>query len=298
MYSLDDLALFIAIAEHGGFTAAAKAVQLPKSTVSRRLSDYEARLGITLFQRSTRALSLTNEGMKLYQSAKPAIEAALAIDQTLSEKSGNRASGRVSITTTAAMGQHLVAPHLPALLDSYPNIQVELRLSENRINIINDAVDIAIRMGELEDSDLMARRLTSINRLVVATPTYLAAKGTPRTPQDLMQHNCIITRQDLSVWHFPGDHTIHIKWQIAAGNMLVARDLTLASTGISILPAMFIEDDLAANRLVPILADYPLESAPAWIVATRQKHRSLAVRTVMDHLITAFAHPAQNQAQT
>jgi DNA-binding transcriptional LysR family regulator len=287
MLTLDALALFVKIAEHGGFTAAAKALGLPKSTVSRRLSDYEERLGITLFQRSTRALSMTDDGVRLYERAKPVIDAALDVSQGIMEDRSSPV-GCVVITTTAAIGQHLVAPHLPALMAANPHIQVELRLTERRTNIISDRVDIAIRMGALEDSELVARSLTSISRLTVASPDYLERAGHPDHPNELTKHSCIIVRRDLSVWRFANGMDFPLKWRIAAGNMLVARDLAVSGSGIAVLPRFLVTDDLAAGKLKPVLSDYPLTDAPAWIVATRQKHRSPAVRVVMDHLVSAL----------
>lgn len=287
MHSLDVLALFVSIADHGGFSAAARALGLPKSTVSRQLSDYEAHLGLTLFHRSTRAISLTEDGARLYKMAKPAIQAALEIDQVISDANSGP-SGCVTITTTAAIGQYFVAPHLASLIASHPNIQVELRLTEQRVNIISDAVDIAIRMGSLEDSSLIAKRLTSIERLIVASPRYLENKGQPAKPSELSQHDCIIIRRDLSMWHFRNGEDIRLQWKIAAGNMLVARDLAISGQGLAMLPTLLVKDDIDSNRLVPVLSHFPISEAPAWIVTTQQKHRSYAVRVVMEHLISAL----------
>lgn len=287
MSSLDDLALFIAIADHQGITAAARALGLPKSNVSRRLSEYEARLDTTLFHRSTRALSLTEEGHRLYTMAKPAIDAALEVDRSVSE-SRRGPAGRVRITTTAAFGQHLIAPHIPSLTAAHPHIQLELRLTERRINMVSDGVDLALRLGDLEDSNLVARRLLSVERLVVAAPAYLSRRGHPETPADLRAHDGIVTRPDLSTWRFSDGSEAHPDWRVAAGNMLVAHQLARAGLGVALLPAFLIAEDLAAETLVRILPGYGVDEAPAWLLATPQRHRSPAVRAVMDHFVTAF----------
>jgi DNA-binding transcriptional LysR family regulator len=288
--TLDDLLLLVTIADQGSFTAAARVLGLPKSTLSRRLSAYEAQLGTTLFHRSTRALALTEDGSRFYALAKPAIEAAREVaDQLLENRT--EPEGRVTLTTTAALGQYLVAPQLCPLLDAYPQLKVELRLTERRVNIVSDGIDLAIRMGELEDSDLVARKLSVIDRSVVASPAYLARAGTPHHPSELADYNAIVTSSTLTHWHFADGWEAEVSWQVAAGNMMVARDLALAGHGLTILPDFMTVQDLASGALVRILSDHPLSPSIAWIVATRQRHRSLAVRTVMDHLVLTINEP-------
>lgn len=284
--TLDDLALLLTIADEGSFTAAAKALGVPKSTVSRRLADLELLLRTSLFRRSTRALSLTDEGQRIYALAKPAITAANGAARAIAERE-RLVGGRVSLTTTAALGQHLIAPRLVPLTTAYPDLQVELRLSEQRVNIIGEGIDLAVRMGALDDSDLVARRLCKVRRLPVASPAYLARAGTPLAPSDLAAHNAIITSAALDVWRFDGGWECPVRWSIAAGNMLVAHQLARLGHGIALLPDFMVAADLRAGELVRLLADDPMEDADAWIVSSRQRYRSLAVQTVLDHLADA-----------
>ncbi len=284
--SLDDLSLLVTIADEGGFTAAAKALGLPKSTASRRLADLELLLRTSLFQRSTRALSLTDEGRRIYELAKPAITAADSAARAIAERE-RLVAGRVSLTTTAALGQYLVAPHLIKLATDYPDVQVELRLTERRVNIISDGIDLAVRMGALDDSDLIARRLCTVRRILVASPAYLEHAGAPTSPSDLASHNGIVTSAALDVWRFDGGWECSMRWSIAAGNMLVAHQLARLGHGIALLPDFMVEGDLRKGGLVQLLADYPMEQADAWIVSGRQRYRSLAVQTVLNHLATA-----------
>jgi DNA-binding transcriptional LysR family regulator len=173
--SLDDLALLVTIADEGSFTAAAKTLGLPKSTVSRRLADLELLLRTSLFQRSTRALSLTDEGQRIYDMAKPSIAAADDAARAIAERE-RLVAGRVSLTTTAALGQYLMTPLLIKLTAAYPDVQVELRLTERRVNIISEGIDLAVRAGTLDDSDLVARRLCKVKRLLVASPVRAGEK--------------------------------------------------------------------------------------------------------------------------
>ncbi|RBM04586.1 LysR family transcriptional regulator [Novacetimonas cocois] len=284
--SLDDLALLVTIAEAGSFTAAAEALGLPKSTVSRRLADLELLLRTSLFRRSTRALSLTDEGRRIYEMAQPSILAAGNAARAIAERE-QLVAGRVSLTTTAALGQYLIAPHLVRLTADYPDLKVDLQLTERRINIIGESVDLAVRMGNLGDSDLIARRLCMVRRLLVASPAYLAQAGTPLSPSDLAAHNAIVTSAGLDTWRFDGGWECVMRWNIAAGNMLVAHQLARLGHGIAMLPDFMIANDLKQGILCKILPDYPPEQADAWIVTSRQRYRSLAVQTVLNDLVEA-----------
>jgi DNA-binding transcriptional LysR family regulator len=281
--SLDDLALLIAIADERGFSAAAKSLGLPKSTVSRRLADLETGLRVSLFHRSTRALSLTDSGKEIYGLAKSAIDAAQDAARAIAAR-GDTISGKVVLTTTAAIGQYLIAPRLPELIARYPSLHVELRLTERRINLVSDGIDLAIRMGALDDSELVARKLGIVRRELVASPAYLAKTGVPQSASDLAGYNAIITDGNLATWRFPDGWICDLRWNIAAGNMLVAHQLALASHGIALLPDFIIEADIASGRLVPVLADHWSDEADAWLVSSKQRYRSPAVKAVVDTL--------------
>ncbi len=284
--SLDDLALLVAIADEGSFTAAAAALGLPKSTVSRRLAELEVLLRTSLFRRSTRALSLTDEGQRIYAMAKPSMVAADNAARAIAERE-RVVAGRVTLTTTAALGQYLIAPHLVKLAAAYPEVQVELRLTERRVNIIGEGIDLAVRAGMLEDSDLVARRLCKVKRLLVASPAYLAKVGKPATPSDLAGHNAIVTSAALDTWRFDGGWECSVRWTIAAGNMLVAHQLARLDHGIALLPDFMLTADLEHRALIRLLPDYPMEPADAWIVSSPDRYRSLAVQTVLDYLVGA-----------
>lgn len=285
--SLDDLALLVTIADEGSFTAAARTMGLPKSTVSRRLADLELLLRTSLIRRSTRALSLTDEGRRIYDMAKPSITAADNAAQAIAERE-RHVAGRVSLTTTAALGQYLVAPHLAKLTGAYPDLQIELRLTERRVNIVSDGIDLAVRMGALDDSDLVARRLCLVRRVLVASHTYLERAGTPVAPSDLAAHNAIVTSAALNTWRFDGGWECAMRWTIAAGNMLVAHQLARLGHGIALLPDFMLEADLERGVLIRLLPDYPMEQADAWIVSSPQRYRSLAVQTVLNYLVGAI----------
>ncbi|MCE2580526.1 substrate binding domain-containing protein [Komagataeibacter sp. FNDCR1] len=218
--------------------------------------------------------------------AQPSILAAGNAARAIAERE-QLVAGRVSLTTTAALGQYLIAPHLVRLTADYPDLKVDLQLTERRINIIGESVDLAVRMGNLGDSDLIARRLCMVRRLLVASPAYLAQAGTPLSPSDLAAHNAIVTSAGLDTWRFDGGWECVMRWNIAAGNMLVAHQLARLGHGIALLPDFMIANDLKQGILCKILPDYPPEQADAWIVTSRQRYRSLAVQTVLNDLVEA-----------
>jgi DNA-binding transcriptional LysR family regulator len=289
--SLDDLALLVSIADLGSFTAAAKTIGLPKSTVSRRLSELEIGLGTSLFRRSTRALSLTDEGRRIYDRAKPAIEAAQEAAKAIAQREHTMA-GLVTLTATAAVGQYLIAPQLAELTTRYPDLQVELRLSERRVNIVKEGIDLAVRMGALDDSDLVASKLCTVRRHLMASPAYLDREGRPFHPSDLSAHRAIVTSGALANWRFADGWDCAQRWNIAAGNMLVAHQLALKGIGIALLPDFLIDEDVKQGRLIPVLDDHWNDIADAWLVSSRTRYRSNAVKSVMEALTQASADAA------
>lgn len=165
---------------------------------------------------------------------------------------------------------------------------MELRLTERRVNIVSDGIDLAVRMGALEDSDLVARRLCQVTRRLVASSAYLERAGLPTVPADLGAHKAILTSAALDTWRFDGGWDCAMRWSIAAGNMLVAHQLTLLGNGIALLPDFMIEAEVARGDLTVVLPDHPMPAADAWIVSTAQRYKSPAVQAVLNGLVGAF----------
>jgi DNA-binding transcriptional LysR family regulator len=282
--SLDDLSILVTIADTRSLTQSARLLEIPISTLSRRLIGLEKALRTSLFHRSTRAVSLTGEGQRIYDLAKPAIESA----RDAATKIGARdtaVSGQVIIATTAALGQYLVAPKLADLVQTFPDLKIDLRLSERRDNIIADGVDIAIRIGKLEDSDLISRRFCQVTLKIAAAPAYLTARGALKTREDLAKQSAIVTSPRLATWHFDDGTDVEMAWQIAAGNMITARDLAVSGLGIAMLPDFMIEADLRCSKLIELLPDTPVAQGDAWIVTSKQRYRATHVQAVIDRLL-------------
>jgi DNA-binding transcriptional LysR family regulator len=250
-----EMEVFVRVVQDGGFSAAARSLDLTPSAVSKLIARLEDRLGARLLIRTTRALRLTEEGEAYHR-------AALRVLQELNEAdlavSAGAVRGRVRVSASVPFGQEFVVPALPAFLARYPDTSVDLSLSDDIVNLLTNRTDIAIRVGNLPDSALIAKKLGQSRRALVASPAYLARAGMPETPADLAQHNCIAFnfRPSRAGWPFrDGGRDFE---QVVAGNILVnngetARQTALDGLGIARLGYFHVAADIAAGRLVPLL---------------------------------------------
>jgi DNA-binding transcriptional LysR family regulator len=248
---LDGMALFVRIVEDGSLSAAARSLRLPKATVSRRLALLETSIGAPLLMRSTRALSLTDNGRRFFDRVQPIVHEAEAA-QSEAMTATTEPSGMLRVTAPVAFGEAIIGPRLVGLLQQYPRIHADLHFSDDRVNIIAEGFDLAIRMGELVDSELISRRLTELPIVIVAAPSYVAAHGNPETASDLRRHTAILTHKTLDHWDVDGE-TVRVTWRICTSNVTMTRDAVRAGLGITRLPEFFVSEDLATGRLVRLL---------------------------------------------
>ena len=283
--SLAGVALLVRIVEAGSISAAARSLGLPKSTVSRRLTALETDLGRALVRRSTRALTLTDAGQRLFDTAGPGIRTAwLAAEAVLDE--GNEIAGLVRISATAAYARHRLLPALCRFLTLHPQVRLDLVVDEHRVSVVPDGIDIAIRLGPLSDAALLARRIDSVQRLLVAAPSYLEAHGAPAAPADLVDHNAVVTSPDLVQRTFEDGTSLRVGWRMSAGTMELAYDATLGGFGIALLPDFLVSQSLSDGRLVEVLGAFreaPVAVSALFPEATRA---SPAARALVDHLGT------------
>jgi DNA-binding transcriptional LysR family regulator len=287
MTDLNAMALFVKVVQTGSMSGAARLLGLPKSSVSRRIALLEAALNASLLHRSTRALSLTDTGKTYFDRVSPIVfEAEYAALEIQSRHA--RAVGLVRISATVGFGQKVLAPVICRLLRDEPDLRIELRLSDERLNVIKDGIDIAIRMGALDDAELLTRRMVSVERVVCAAPSYLETNGVPQVPADLLQHCCIVTMPKLNRWRFQDDTEIAVPWRFASGNILTAFDAAVGGHGIAMLPQFLVSDAVSDGRLVRLLADHPLRLADASVLYPRNRVPSFAAMYVIDKLTHAF----------
>jgi DNA-binding transcriptional LysR family regulator len=262
MPSIDELAIFARVADRNGITAAATTLGLTPSAVSKALARIEDRLGVRLFNRTTRSIVLTDEGRRFYERASRLLA---DLEEAESEIRGRAQAlkGRLHLSVPVAFGQHVLVPMLPEFRARYGDLGLDLDLNDRVVDLIDEGIDVSIRFGRLRDSSLTARRIGAFTRVVCAAPEYLARRGTPKTPEELLNHDCLIfgrTIQDrLNVWPFDGPGGPR---DIVLDRPLVARDgetllrLTLNGLGIMRLARFVAAPEIRACRLVPLLEEY------------------------------------------
>lgn len=296
MDHLADLAVFARVVETGGFSAAATTLRLSKSAVSKQIARLEQRLGAQLLQRTTRRLSLTETGRIVLEHAQRVLaeaEAAEAAVQNLQAMP----RGLLRVNLPMSFGLAYVAPLLPELLALYPELRVDLTFNDRLVDLMEEEVDVAIRIGHLADSSLTARRLAPVRPITCASESYLRKAGVPLKPDDLRQHECLLYKYlpEPDIWRYEGPGgpwAVRVGGRLTANNGDVLRAAAVAGHGIVRSPSFIAGPDIAAGRLVPLLEAY--EPAPLGIHAVYPAQRFLTpkVRAFIDFLAERFApHP-------
>ncbi|WDD92868.1 LysR family transcriptional regulator [Burkholderia sp. FERM BP-3421] len=252
----EELQMFVAIVDSGSITAAADQLGQTVSGVSRALHRLERKLGVTLLRRTTRSSQLSDEGELLLARARDILQSIEEAETAVALGRGKPA-GRLRVDAATPFMLHAIVPHLPAFVARYPDIQLELSNNERFVDLIEQRIDIAIRIGELPDSSLHARALGASPRRLLASPAYLAGHGAPRTPADLKRHRLLgFTEPDtLNRWPIRqrGSDWLRIEPTLAASSGETLRHMALAGLGIACLADFMCAADVAAGRLVPLL---------------------------------------------
>ncbi|MGF1611677.1 MAG: LysR family transcriptional regulator [Kiloniellales bacterium] len=293
MQDLSSLAVFARVVEAGGFSAAAGTLGLSKSAVSKQVSRLEARLGIRLLNRTTRRLSLTEAGALFYEGCQRMVAEAEAAEAAVTHlAAAPRGTLRVNAPVSFAM-LHLV-PILPELMEGCPELSIDLTLNDRRVDLVEEGYDVAVRIGRLTDSSLIARRLAPSRSLLCAAPAYLERHGTPQRPEDLARHNCLIYtyQAEGALWRFQGPEgaaSVRVTGRLQVNNGDALCAALLAGAGIGRLPTFIAGDALRAGRLLRLLPDWPLgEEAAVHAVYPAGRAPSPKIRVFIDFLAERF----------
>ncbi|MGK3990238.1 LysR family transcriptional regulator [Sorangium sp. So ce136] len=282
---LSGLSMFVRIVEEGSLSAAGRALGLPKATISRNLALLEKRLGAPLLIRSTRALSLTDTGRRFFDRVQPIVrDAHLATAEVKSDHAAP--SGLLRITAPVAYGQAAIAPRLLSFMRRYPAVRIDLHLHDGRVNVVNGGYDLAIRMGAIEDSELISHKLADITMVIVASPSWLEQHEVPRIPADLARHAAVVTRPESVQWKVGGE-IVRVPWRMSTGSIIVTRNAARAGLGIAFMPEFLALGDLERGTLVRLLPDLELPVIQATALYTRAAIQSVALRTLMDDLLAS-----------
>lgn len=284
-------AIFACVVEHRSFSGAASAIGVSKATVSKAIARLEAQLGTALFHRTSRRLTLTDSGAALAERAGRILAEAQAAEEAAID-SAKAPSGMVRIAAPITFGIRFVADAIADLIVEHPGIQIDLRLSDARVDIVADGFDIALRIADLPDSSLRARRLAPIKARVVAAPSYLAEHGTPRHPADLAHHACFLYANAIGAWQFrkaDGEEAaVRPAGPLTTDNGDAMMPALLAGLGIARLPDFIIDRELADGRLVEILSDWSPMNVALHLLTPPSTLRPARVELVIEFLSQRF----------
>lgn len=283
--------LFVRIVDAGSFSAVAREMDMIQPTVSKQLTALEEKLGVRLLNRTTRKLSLTEAGREYYERCKRILDEVQDLESEVSDLQ-NRPTGTLRVNAPVAFGQLYLAPLSFQFRRKYPGLAVDLSMNDRYVDLVQEGIDVAIRFGELEDSQLVARHVGSSARICVASPAYLHAKGRPKVPVDLKNHNCITyTYLFGNEWHFDGPNgpqPVRVFGDYRANSGLTIRAAALEGIGVANIPAFVVREDIESGRLVQVLGEYG--PAPVRISAVYPSARLLSrkVKLFVDYMQQEF----------
>jgi DNA-binding transcriptional LysR family regulator len=283
--------LFVRIVESGSFSAVARELGMIQPTVSKQMTALEEKLGVRLLNRTTRRLSMTDSGREYYERCQRILD---EVQEMETEVAGlqNRPSGTLRVNTPVAFGNVHMLPLILAFRRKYPGVAIDLSLDDRYVDLVQEGIDVAIRFGELGDSQLVARHVGSSASVCVASPAYLAVHGTPKTPAELRAHECITYSYLFSnEWPFEGPdglHAIKVRGDFRANSGMTIRSAALEGAGIASIPAFLIREDIETGRLVQLLSQFA--PAPIRISAVYPSARLLSrkVKLFVDFIQQEF----------
>jgi DNA-binding transcriptional LysR family regulator len=286
------LETFVAVVDAGGFSRAAERLETTPGAVSRRIAALEARLGLRLLNRTTRQLNLTEAGEQYYRDVTQILQAIADAEDRVSHLS-TAPSGDLRIVAPLSFAVRALAPRLPDFHAQYPDLRLSLDLDDRMVDIVAAGCDLALRIGPLGDSTLVARRIAEFERVFCAAPTYLDRRGRPRTPADLRGHDCLHysnlgVREEWTLSGPDGTEAIAVTGPLCANNGDLLRRAAVGGMGICSLPAFIVADDLAAGRLERVLTDHGAPRMPLSALWPSRRFVPAKVRVFVDWLTAAL----------
>ncbi|MRR52137.1 MAG: LysR family transcriptional regulator [Rhodocyclaceae bacterium] len=284
--------VFASIVEAGSFSRAAEQLHVSNTAASRHLAELEQYLGVRLLQRSTRRLSLTEAGANYYERCRHILADVEDAEATAGSAEG-QVRGSLRISLPHSFGLQYVAPLIPEFCRRHPQLHLELNFSDRLTDLVEEGVDLALRIALEINTSLVARKLTDIHIVCCASPEYLARAGEPAAPEELTRHACLTYAyaEKGDTWRFQsaaGEHAVSVKGEFRANNGEMIRLAGLAGQGIMLQPTFLVGDDLRAGRLVRVLPSYDVAARAAYAVYLPAARRSARVRAMVDFLSEAF----------
>ncbi|AGO55866.1 LysR family transcriptional regulator [Serratia plymuthica] len=297
MDRLDELAIFVAVIQHGSLAAAGRKLRRSAPAITRAIASLEQRFGTRLVERTTRRLAPTEAGLRLAERARLLLH---DYDSAVLDTADSQLSGMLRVTSPVQFGRKHVAPLVMAFLDRYPQMQIEMVLNDRNLDLIDEGLDVAVRIGHQQDSSRVARRLGQVSRVTVASPAYLARRGKPQHPAQLTDHDTIVGTQRASLreWRFgpqENGERVRLTPRLLINEVETQLLAVRAGKGIARLLSYQVADDLAAGTLVRLLPAYEPLPMPVQLVAQNVQRMPLKVRTFWDYAWQELSRLAQIQ---
>lgn len=303
MDGISDLAFFALLVKRGSLAAAAQELGVTPPSVSKRLAALESRLRVRLLNRTTRRISLTPEGEIYLADGARLVTELEALEQRISG-GNNTAKGLLKVSATFGFGRRHITPQLSAFARQYPDVEVQLHLTDRPVNLVEQGLDADIRFGQLPDARLTARKIADNRRLVCASPTYLKKHGVPLVPRDLQNHNCILLRESDEIygsWHFSSGNkqeTVKVRGTLSANDGECATTWALEGHGLVVRSEWDIAPYLRSGRLRVVLEEWKLPTADIYIVFPTRNHLSAKTRALVDFMLKAFENHRRERNET
>jgi DNA-binding transcriptional LysR family regulator len=294
MDKLTSMRAFTKVVAHGSFSEAAREMRLSRSAISKYVIDLEAELGAQLLNRTTRSASPTDNGRAYYERCL-AILADVEDADRASAQLQSQPRGLLRINAPMSFGTLHLGSAIADFIGLYPDLQVQLVLSDQQIDTVQEGFDLTIRIADVPSSSMIARKLVSAHRVFCAAPSYLKVRGSPKLPDDLRRHDCLSygylsTGVQWKLTGKDGDHWLQIPWKLCSNNAEVLRDAAVKGRGIALLPTFIVGPDLRAGKLRPILSKYRAPELSVCALYPPTRHLAVKVRVFIDFLIERFGN--------
>lgn len=304
MDRLTAMQVFVRVVESGSFSAVARETRATQSAVSKQVAALERALGARLLHRTTRSLALTEEGERYFEQARRLVAEIAEAENSL-RRGEQQLTGWLRVAASVGFGRLKLLPHVKSFLALHPDVKIDLRLNDGFIDLVEQGIDVAVRIGELADSTLVARRIGTTQRALIASRKYLRSlpRGlkAPREPEDLLRHNCIVYTElaTQNAWTFTAgagakaaagtQATIRAQGNLQTNSSEVVRAAVLSGMGIGFSPTWLFEDEMPLGDLQVLLPDWPAPAMPVHLVSPGQRRQSAKVRAFAEHLAAASA---------
>jgi DNA-binding transcriptional LysR family regulator len=293
MDKLDSLRAFVKVVELGSFSEAGRYLRVSRSAISKYVSDLEQSLGVQLLNRTTRHASPNESGQAYFERALNILAEVDAADQAVTQLQATP-RGLLRVNGPMSFGTLQLGPAIAEFMERYPELQIQLVLSDEQIDPVQGGFDVTLRIADLESSSLIARKIVPVDRVICASPDYLAKHGTPKHPDDLRSHSLLtygflLTGNQWKLTGKDGDHWIQPNWTLCANNAEVLRDAAIKGRGVALLPSFLAAQALRANMLRSFLSEYHAPALTLYAIYPPTRHLAAKVRLFIDFLADRFS---------